>query len=126
MPLVRIELQKGKSAAFRAAVGQIVHEAMVSATGVPEHDKFQVISEHAAESFVFDPDYLQIHRTAGLIMIQIFFNEGRSLAQKQALYKTIADTLAAQLDVRPEDVLINLVEVKKENWSFGNGIAQYG
>jgi 4-oxalocrotonate tautomerase len=125
MPLVRIELQKGKSAAFRQAVGQIVYEAMVSTIGVPEHDRFQVISEHAAENFVFDPDYLQIHRTAGLIMIQIFLNEGRSLAQKKELYKTIVDNLVARLEVRPEDVLINLVEVKKENWSFGNGIAQY-
>ena len=125
MPLVRIDLEKGKDAAYRQAAGRIVYEAMVAHTGVPRNDRFQIIGEHAAEGFIFDPDYLGIHRTHDLIMIQITFNEGRSLEQKQALYKAIADGLSTELGVRPEDVFINLVEVKKETWSFGNGIAQY-
>ena len=125
MPLVRIDLQKGKDAAYRQKAGRIVYEAMVACTGVPKNDHFQVIGEHTAENFIFDPDYLGIHRTGDLIMVQIFFNEGRSVAQKQALYKAIAEGLSAALQVRPEDVLITLVEVKKENWSFGNGVAQY-
>jgi 4-oxalocrotonate tautomerase len=125
MPLVRIDLQNGKDAAYRQKAGQIVYEAMVAHTGVPHNDRFQIIGEHAIENFVFDPDYLGIHRTNDLIMVQIFFNEGRSVAQKQALYKAIAEGLSAALQVRLEDVFITLVEVKKENWSFGNGIAQY-
>jgi 4-oxalocrotonate tautomerase len=125
MPLVRIDLQKGKDANYRRKAGQIVYEAMVATSGVPKNDHFQVIGEHSAENFVFDPDYLGIHRTNDLIMVQIFFNEGRSVDQKKALYKAIADGLSAELKVRREDVLITLVEVKKENWSFGNGIAQY-
>jgi phenylpyruvate tautomerase PptA (4-oxalocrotonate tautomerase family) len=125
MPLVRIDLQKGKDASYRRKAGQIVYEAMVATSGVPKNDHFQIVGEHSAENFVFDPDYLDIHRTSDLIMIQIFFNEGRSVAQKQALYKAIADGLSAELKVRREDVLITLVEVKKENWSFGNGVAQY-
>jgi 4-oxalocrotonate tautomerase len=52
-------------------------------------------------------------------------NEGRTLDQKRAFYKAVADGLHQRLDVRREDVLINLVEVRKENWSFGNGEAQY-
>jgi 4-oxalocrotonate tautomerase len=98
---------------------------MVAHTGVPKDDRFQIIAEHSADNFVFDPDYLGIHRSNDLIMVQIFFNEGRSVAQKQALYKAIADGLSEQLGLRREDVFITLVEVKKENWSFGNGIAQY-
>jgi 4-oxalocrotonate tautomerase len=125
MPLVRIDLQKGKDASYRQKAGQIVYEAMVAHTGVPRNDRFQIIAEHGAENFAFDPDYLGIHRTSDLIMVQIFFNEGRSVAQKQALYKAIADGLSEQLGLRREDVFITLVEVKKENWSFGNGIAQY-
>jgi 4-oxalocrotonate tautomerase len=125
MPLVRIDLQKGKDAAYRRKAGQIVYEAMVASTGVPKNDHFQIIGEHAADNFIFDPDYLRIHRTNDLIVVQIFFNEGRSVAQKQALYKAIAEGLSASLQVRPEDVFITLVEVKKENWSFGNGVAQY-
>jgi 4-oxalocrotonate tautomerase len=125
MPLVRIDLQKGKDASYRRKAGQIVYEAMVATTGVPKNDHFQVIGEHSAENFVFDPDYLGIHRSSELIMVQIFFNEGRSVDQKKALYKAIADGFTTELKVRREDVLITLVEVKKENWSFGNGIAQY-
>jgi 4-oxalocrotonate tautomerase len=125
MPLVRIDLQKGKDSSYRQKAGQIVYEAMVAHTGVPKDDRFQIIAEHNAENFIYDPDYLGIHRTGDLIMVQIFFNEGRSVAQKQALYKAIADGLSGQLGVRREDVFITLVEVKKENWSFGNGIAQY-
>ncbi len=125
MPLVRIDLQKGKDANYRRKAGQIVYEAMVATTGVPKNDHFQIIGEHSAENFVFDPDYLGIHRSSDLIYVQIFFNEGRSLDQKKALYKAIADGLSAELKLRREDVFISLVEVKKENWSFGNGIAQY-
>jgi 4-oxalocrotonate tautomerase len=125
MPLVRIDLQKGKDASYRQKAGQIVYEAMVASTGVPKNDHFQIIGEHSADNFVFDPDYLGIRRTGDLIFVQIFFNEGRSVAQKQALYKAIAEGLSTALQLRPEDVFINLVEVKKENWSFGNGVAQY-
>ena len=82
-------------------------------------------SEHDAENFVFDPDYLGIHRSDDLVLIQITWNEGRSVEQKKVLYKAIADGLATRLAIWPEDVFINLVEVKKENWSFGNGVAQY-
>jgi 4-oxalocrotonate tautomerase len=124
MPLVRIDVRKGKDAAYRQKIGQVVYQAMVG-VGVPENDRFQIIAEHDADGFKFDPDYLGIHRTADLVMIQITWNEGRSLAQKQTLYKTIADGLQATIGLRREDVLINLVEVKKENWSFGNGVATY-
>jgi 4-oxalocrotonate tautomerase len=125
MPLVRIDLQKGKGASYRQTAGRIVYEALMAHTGVPKDDRFQIIAEHAIEDFAFDPDYLGIHRTNDLIMVQIFFNEGRSVAQKQALYKAIADGFSEQLGLRREDAFITLVEVKKENWSFGNGIAQY-
>jgi 4-oxalocrotonate tautomerase len=125
MPLVRIELRKGQDAGFRQQVGQIVYEAMVSSINVPAHDHFQIISEHEPENLVFDPDYLGIHRSAGFVLIQIFLNEGRTLEQKKTLFKTIATGLSAALKIRPEDVMINLVEMKKENWSFGNGVAQY-
>lgn len=124
MPLVRIDLRKGKDAAYRQAIGSVVYEALVS-VGVPVNDRFQVISEHEADDFLFDPGYLGIARTDDLVIIQITWNEGRNLDQKRALYKAIADGLHTAVGLRREDVFINLVEVKKENWSFGNGEAQY-
>ena len=124
MPLARIDLRKGKSVAYRQAAARIVYEAMLK-VGVPQDDRFLIIGEHAADDFIFGTDYLGIHRTSDLIIIQITWNEGRTVDQKRALYQGIAAGLAEELGVRKEDVFINLVEVKKENWSFGNGIAQY-
>lgn len=124
MPFVRIDLRKGKSAEYRQHVGQVVYDALLG-VGVPENDRFQAIQEHEADGLVFDPGYLGIARTDDFIAIQITWNEGRSTEQKRALYRAIADGLHAAVGLRREDVFINLVEVKKENWSFGNGEAQY-
>jgi len=124
MPLVRIDLMKKSDPSFGQRVGKVVYESMRKAIGVPDHDNFQVITEHDGQHLVFDAGYLGIERTSGILMIQISLNEGRTLEQKKLLYKTIAEGLEP-LGVRADDVLINLVEVKKENWSFGRGIAQY-
>ena len=124
MPLVRVDIRKGKDASYRQAIGRAVYEALVS-VGAPKNDRFQVIAEHDAGNFLFDPDYLGIHRSDDLVIIQIAWNEGRTVEQKKALYKAIVDGLSAKPGVRPEDVVINLVDVKKENWSYGNGVAQY-
>ncbi len=125
MPLVRISLREGKSADYRRAIGDAVHRAMVEAAGVPALDRFQVITEHSADSLIYDPTYLDIQRTDDIVIIQITFNAGRTLEQKKALYARIAELLAENPGIRPQDVFVNLVEVAKENWSFGNGVAQY-
>lgn len=124
MPLVRIALMKGQPAAGRR-IGAIVYRAMVETLGVPVADNFQVITEHDPETLVYDPSYLGIRRTDGFVAIQITLTEGRTVEAKRKLYATIAQNLRRELGVRPEDVFINLVEVKRENWSFGNGMAQY-
>jgi phenylpyruvate tautomerase PptA (4-oxalocrotonate tautomerase family) len=125
MPLVRISLLRGKGEAFGRKVGELVYRSMVDTLNVPLKDKFQVITEHTRDSLVYDPDYLDIDRSDGFIAIQITLSEGRSVETKKAFYKRVAEGLRSELDVRPQDVFISLVEVRKENWSFGNGIAQY-
>lgn len=125
MPLVRISLMKGREEGFAKQIGEVVYRAMTQTMNVPEHDHFQVITEHDDMHLIYDPMYLNISRTHGVIIIQITLNEGRSVEVKQAFYRATAGALQKQLGVRMEDVLINLVEVKKENWSFGNGVAQY-
>lgn len=124
MPLARIDLRKGKSADYLQRVGETIYQAM-RAVGVPENDRFQVIQEHDVGTLIYDPGYLGIARTDDFICIQVTWNEGRTLEQKKAFYLAVADGLHAAVGVRREDVFINLVEVKRENWSFGNGIAQY-
>ena len=125
MPLARIDLVQGKPAEFRRTVGDIVYEAMIETLKAPKDDRFQIVNEHPADAIVADENYLGVRRTQECIFIQLTLNVGRTVEQKKAFYKAVADALHVRLGLRREDVLINLIEVQKENWSFGNGIAQY-
>ncbi|HXC00830.1 MAG TPA: tautomerase family protein [Terriglobales bacterium] len=125
MPLVRIDLLEGKTPEYRIEIGRIVYQAMLDVMNVPKNDRFQVITEHSKTGLQFDREYLGVHRSDDCIFLQITLNSGRTVEMKQRFYKAIADGLHESLKVRREDVLINLVEVAKENWSFGNGEAQY-
>src|SRR5580692_9603807 len=125
MPLVRIDLRQGKTPEYRRKIGDMVYRAMRETINMPEHDRFQVITDHPADGLIYDPSYLGIQRTDDIVFIQITLNAGRTLEKKKALYAKIAELLAKDAGIRPEDVVINLVECAKEDWSFGNGIASY-
>jgi len=125
MPLVRVSLRKGKSDDYKKAIGDGVYRAMREAINIPEEDRFVVISEHSESEFQFSKTYLDIARSDDLVIIQITANNTRTVEQKQALFAAIADLLSVNPGLRKQDVFISLVDVPKENWSFGNGIAQY-
>jgi 4-oxalocrotonate tautomerase len=125
MPLVRISLRQGKSPEYRKAIGDGVHRALVEAFSVPPDDHFQVITEHAAEDLIYDPQYLGLQRSGNVVFVQITLSFGRKPQQKRLFFKRVAELLAQNPGLRPQDLLINLVEVSWENWSFGNGEAQY-
>jgi 4-oxalocrotonate tautomerase len=125
MPLVRIDLPRGKSSEYRRTLGDVVYEAMIQTINVPANDRFQVITEHPPEELIIDRTYLGIERSADCVLIQVFLNEGRTTELKKAFYRAVADGIHQRLGLRKQDVFITLVEVKKENWSFGNGEAQY-
>ena len=125
MPLVRISLLQGKPESYRSAISDAVHRAMVETINVPAQDRFQILWEHARGSLVYDPSYLDIARSDDLVIVQITLNAGRTIEMKKALYARMAELMAASPGLRREDLLVSLVEVAKENWSFGNGVAQY-
>jgi 4-oxalocrotonate tautomerase len=125
MPLVRISLREGKAEEYKKALGDGVHRALVEAMDAPAQDRFQVITEHPAGGLIYDPTYLGIERTDNIVMVQITLSTGRKLAQKRKLFKRMAEILAEKPGVRPQDLMVSLVEVAWENWSFGNGEAQY-
>ena len=125
MPLVRISVREGKDPSYRMAVADAVHEAMVATIAIPAADRFQVVTEHTAEGLVYDPGYLGIRRTEDVVLVQITLSAGRTVEIKKALFAKIAENLSKSPGLRKEDVFVNLVEVVKENWSFGNGEAQY-
>ena len=125
MPLVRISLRKGKAAAYRNAIAEGVYTALRETFNVPEEDRFITIHEHDEEGFLFSRTYMDIERSDNLVILQITVSNTRNVEQKKALFARIAELLSRNPGLRREDVFINLVEVVKENWSFGNGIAQY-
>ena len=125
MPLARISLRRGKPAAYLAAIRDGIYAALRETFDVPENDRFVLITQHDADEFDYSPSYLNIARSDDLVMIQITVSNTRSIAKKQALYRRIVERLSDNPGLRPEDVLINLVEVLPEDWSFGNGRASY-
>ena len=125
MPLVRISLAEGRTAADRRAIAESVHQALVETANVPADDRFQVVEQVPANDLVFDPAYLGIARTKDVVFVQVFLNVGRTVEVKKALYAAIAERLSKRVGLRKEDVLVNLVEVPRENWSFGGGLMSY-
>jgi 4-oxalocrotonate tautomerase len=125
MPLQRISVVSGKDVAYRLAVAEGVHRALVETLGVPQEDRFQLVTEHAAGGIFCSPSYLGITHGRAPVFIQITLNRGRTVVHKKAFYARVADLLFETARIPRADVIINLIEVEKEDWSFGDGIAQY-
>ncbi len=125
MPLTHVSMRAGKPPAYRQAVFDAIHRAMRETYDVPAGNHFMTLTEHDAANFRFGPSFLDIERSEHLVYIQATVNNTRTVEQKKALYRRLVDLLAENPGIRPEDVFINLVEVNKENWSLGRGLAQY-
>lgn len=125
MPLVHISMRAGKSEAYKQAIFDGLYRALHETFDVPEDDQFMVITEHDAASFRYGKSYLGIARSEELVFIQITANNTRTLEQKKALFRRAMELLGEAPGLRSEDVFVNLVEVTKENWSLGQGLAQY-
>ena len=125
MPFTRVSLLKGKPPEYRKAILDGIYQAMRETFNVPEEDRFMTIDEYDKNNFVYGENYLGIARDDDLVIVQITVNNTRGPEQKKALFARIAELLAKNPGIRPENILVNLLEVPKENWSFGNGIAQY-
>lgn len=124
MPLVRIDVPESKTTDERRRIGDAVQQALHEALGVPLAERFQVIAGHGPDGLSIDPGYLGIARSADALLIQVTLNRGRDAAKKQAFFRAAVAALEARAGVKPSDVVISLVEVGREDWSFGNGAAQ--
>ena len=125
MPLVRIDFTHGTSPEYRKSIADGVHRAMVESLTVPEEDRFQVVTEHPPGELIFSKSYLGVPHADKIILVQITLSAGRKPQQKRKFFKRVVELLAASPGVAPQEVIINLVEVAWENWSFGNGEAHY-
>ena len=125
MPLVQIFVRRGTSPEYRKALGDGVHRAMVEALAIPSDDHFPVISEHAAGDLIYDPQYLGVQRSERFVLVHITLSAGRKPQQKRKLFKRMAEILAENPGLPRNELMTVLVETVWENWSFGNGEAQY-
>jgi 4-oxalocrotonate tautomerase len=125
MPLIRISMRRGRPASHPAAIVDGIYRALRATFEVPENDLFAIVHQHEADEFVFDANFFGFQRSAGLVIIQITVSGTRGVTQKKALFAAIAANLAGEPGLKPDDIFINLLEVKREDWSFGGGVAQY-
>lgn len=125
MPLSHISMQRGKPDHYKQAVFDGLSQALHETFNVPADNQFMTIHEHGPESFRYGASFLGIERSDDLVYIQITANNTRTVEQKKQMYQRITQLLGQSPGIRPQDVFINLVEVNKENWSLGNGEAQY-
>jgi phenylpyruvate tautomerase PptA (4-oxalocrotonate tautomerase family) len=126
VPLVRINLSKSASAETIRSVSEVVYDAMINVASVPANDKFQIITRHADDELVYPAEgYLGVTYTPGIVFIQVTWNAGRTIEVKKAFYKAVAEGISKKTEVRIQDVFISLIDVAREDWSFGNGEMQY-
>lgn len=125
MPISHISLRTGKSDAYRQAIVDSLYQALREALNVPEDDQFVTVSEHEAANFRYGASYLGIARSDDLVYIRITVFNTRTVEQKKALYRRLAELLGEKPGIRAEDVFVNILESAKENWSLGNGVASF-
>ena len=125
MPLIRVSLRAGKSADYRRAIAENIYGSLRETFNVPENDFFATVDELQPRDFIYDRKYFNIERSDDLVLIQLTVSNTRTVEQKKALYRRIVERLGKNPGLRPQDIFLNLLEVAKENWSFGNGEAQY-
>ena len=121
MPFARIDLAQGKSSEYRATVAEIVYQGIIGVLKAPDGDRFIVVSEHAPDNLIYDRHFLGMDRSSDFILIQVTSTVGNNKEAKLAFFRHVADKLNSKLGVRPDDVMVNLVFVQREDWSFGNG-----
>ena len=124
MPVTRIAIREGKTPEYKQALLDEIYEAMRETVQIKDGDRFMAITEHDEHAFAYGA-FLDIDRSDDLVQIQVFWAPGKTVEAKLAMYKRIVERLGSNPGVRPEDVLISVIETAAENWSFGNGEAQF-
>jgi phenylpyruvate tautomerase PptA (4-oxalocrotonate tautomerase family) len=124
VPLVRIDVQEGRSPADLRRIADVVQEVMLDVFAAPPRDRYQIITEHPVGHIIAEDTGLGFERTERVVVIQIV-QQGRSADQKQAAYAALAERLNAECGVAPADLIVSVTANRREDWSFGNGEAQF-
>ncbi len=124
MPLVRIDVHQGRTPEELRLIADTVHEVMLEVFAAPPGDRYQVITEHPVGQIIAEDTGLGFERTIGVTVIQIV-QQGRSQAQKKAMYREMAARLHTRCHIAPTDLILSIVTNALEDWSFGMGRAQF-
>jgi phenylpyruvate tautomerase PptA (4-oxalocrotonate tautomerase family) len=124
MPLVRIDVQQGRTPAELRTIADVVQGVMLDVFAAPPGDRYQVITEHPVGQIIAEDTGLGFERTDGVVVIQIV-QQGRTVERKRAAYEQLAKRLEAECGVRPTDLIVSVVANGREDWSFGLGRAQF-
>ena len=124
MPLVRIDVQTGRTPAQLRRIADVVQDVMLDVFAAPPRDRYQIITEHPVGHIIAEDTGLGLERTDGVTVVQIF-QQGRSVEQKKAAYGQLAARLDAECGVRPEDLIVSVTANERADWSFGLGRAQF-
>jgi 4-oxalocrotonate tautomerase len=124
MPVTRIAIRDGKTPEYKQALMDEIYKAMRETVAIKDGDRFMAITEHGEDEFAYGP-FLAIDRSDDLVQIQVCWAPGKTVEAKLAMYKRIVERLGDNPGVRPEDVLISVIETAADNWSFGNGETQF-
>ena len=124
MPLVRIDVQQGRTPEELRRLADTVKNVMLDVFAAPPRDRYQIITEHGKGHIIAEDTGLGLERSDGIVIIQIF-QQGRSTKQKVAAYAELVKRLEAECGVRPEDLVISVMANKHADWSFGLGQAQF-
>jgi phenylpyruvate tautomerase PptA (4-oxalocrotonate tautomerase family) len=124
MPFVRIDLVRGRGEREVRAVADAVHTAIVEVLGIPERDRFQVITEHEKGRIIAEDAGLGFDRSDSVVLVQVFTQQGRATETKQRLFEALATRLD-ELGIEGNDVFVGIIENTAADWSFGFGRAQY-
>lgn len=124
MPLVRIDLQEGRTPEEVRRIADVVQEVMLDVFAAPPRDRYQIITEHPVGHIIAEDTGLGFERTTGVVVLQIV-QQGRSEQQKRAAYAELARRLHADCGVAPTDLIVSIVANGRQDWSFGLGRAQF-
>lgn len=124
MPLVRIDLQAGRTPAAVRWIADVVQDVMLEYFAAPPGDRYQIITEHPAGQILIEDSGLGLERTDGVIVVQVV-QQGRDRAQKERMYAALAARLEAECGIRPADLVVSVTGNSREDWSFGLGRAQF-
>lgn len=124
MPLIKLDMIKGREKEEIKSILDITYNVMLDAFQAPKGDKYLIVNQHEDYEMEILDTGLGIERTDDVIVFTIV-SRPRTKEQKTTFYKNLVNTLHKKVGIRKEDIMISLVENTDENWSFFNGEAQF-